>query len=80
MEVMLRIRKKGVLILPKSLREAAGIEEGEVLAEARDGVIVLRPFRLREVEIDQRIVDKLLREEEELERRKVNAILREIRG
>ncbi|MGC9104796.1 MAG: AbrB/MazE/SpoVT family DNA-binding domain-containing protein [Candidatus Methanodesulfokora sp.] len=80
MEVMLRIRKKGVLILPKSLREAAGIEEGEVLAEARDGVIVLRPFRLREVEVDQRIVDKLLREEEELERRKVNAILREIRG
>ncbi|MGC8932792.1 MAG: AbrB/MazE/SpoVT family DNA-binding domain-containing protein [Candidatus Methanodesulfokora sp.] len=80
MEVMLRIRKKGVLILPKSLREAAGIEEGEVLAEARDGVIVLRPFRLREVEVDQRIVDKLLREEEELERRKVNAILREVRG
>ncbi len=80
MEVMLRIRKKGVLILPKSLREAAGIEEGEVLAEARDGVIVLRPFRLREVEVDQRIVDKLLREEEELERRKMNAILREVRG
>ncbi|MGC9108403.1 MAG: AbrB/MazE/SpoVT family DNA-binding domain-containing protein [Infirmifilum sp.] len=80
MEVLLRIRKKAVLILPKSLREAAGIEEGEVLAEARDGVIVLRPFKLKEVEVDQRIVDELLREEGELERRKMNGILREVRG
>ncbi|MGC9097075.1 MAG: AbrB/MazE/SpoVT family DNA-binding domain-containing protein [Infirmifilum sp.] len=80
MEVLLRIRKKGVLILPKSLREAAGIEEGEVLAEARDGVIVLRPFKLKEVEVDRRIVDELLREEGGLERRKMNGILREVRG
>ncbi|AKG38398.1 hypothetical protein MA03_02720 [Infirmifilum uzonense] len=80
MEVLLRIRKKGVLILPKSLREAAGIEEGEVLAEARDGFIVLRPFKLKEVEVDRRIVDELLREEGELERRKMNGILREVGG
>ncbi|MEM2799367.1 MAG: AbrB/MazE/SpoVT family DNA-binding domain-containing protein [Candidatus Bathyarchaeia archaeon] len=34
-KVILKIRKKGILILPKSLREAAGINEGEVVAEAR---------------------------------------------
>lgn len=31
---VLRVRKKGVLILPKALRKAASIEEGEVIAEA----------------------------------------------
>ncbi|RZN63603.1 MAG: AbrB/MazE/SpoVT family DNA-binding domain-containing protein, partial [Candidatus Methanodesulfokora washburnensis] len=45
MRVVLRMRKKGVLILPKSIREAAGIDEGEVIAEAREGEIVLKPFR-----------------------------------
>ncbi|MCC6002717.1 MAG: AbrB/MazE/SpoVT family DNA-binding domain-containing protein [Thermofilum sp.] len=77
---MLRVRKKGVLILPKSVREAAGIDEGEIIAEAREGEIVLKPFRLREVEIDPKIADQILKEEDELERRKISAILKEIRG
>lgn len=74
------MRKKGVLILPKSVREAAGIDEGEIIAEAREGEIVLKPFRLREVEIDPKIADQILKEEDELERRKISAILKEIRG
>jgi AbrB family looped-hinge helix DNA binding protein len=74
------VRKKGVLILPKSVREAAGIDEGEIIAEAREGEIVLKPFRLREVEIDPKIADQILKEEDELERRKISAILKEIRG
>jgi bifunctional DNA-binding transcriptional regulator/antitoxin component of YhaV-PrlF toxin-antitoxin module len=78
--VVLRMRKKGVLILPKSIREAAGIDEGEIIAEAREGEIVLKPFRPREVEIDPKIVDQILKEEDELERRKISAILKEIRG
>ena len=80
MRVVLRVRKKGVLILPKSVREAAGIDEGEIIAEAREGEIVLKPFRLREVEIDPKIADQILKEEDELERRKISAILKEIRG
>lgn len=36
-KAVLKVREKGVLILPKSLREAAGINEGEVTVEAREG-------------------------------------------
>jgi AbrB family looped-hinge helix DNA binding protein len=41
----LKVGKKGVIILPKSIREAVGIDEGdEVIVEVSDG-IVLRPVR-----------------------------------
>ena len=53
------------MTLPKSLREAAGI--GDV-AEAREGEIFLKPFRPREVDIDPKIVEQILREESGLER------------
>ncbi|MEM2293981.1 MAG: AbrB/MazE/SpoVT family DNA-binding domain-containing protein [Nitrososphaerota archaeon] len=72
-KVILKIRKKGILILPKSLREAAGISEGEVVAEAREGEIVIRPFKPRVVDIDPSLVDKLFSEEE-----KFKGILREV--
>jgi len=55
------------LTLSKSLREAAGIGEG-VTAEAREGEIFLKPFRPREVDIDPKIVEQILREESGLER------------
>lgn len=78
--VVLRIRKKGVLILPKSLREAAGIDEGEVIAEAREGEIVIRPLRPRVVNLDPRVVEELLGEEGRLEEEKFRRVLREVRG
>lgn len=65
------------MTLSKSLREAAGI--GDV-AEAREGEIFLKPFRPREVDIDPKIVEQILREGSELERRKIDAILKEIRS
>jgi AbrB family looped-hinge helix DNA binding protein len=41
----LKVRRKGYLILPKSLRDLLGIEEGDELAvEIRDS-IVLKPVR-----------------------------------
>lgn len=41
---MLKVRRKGVTILPKRLREAAGITEGsEVKAEVLPSGILLRP-------------------------------------
>jgi len=41
----LRVGRKGYIILPKAIREAAGIEEGdEVIVEVRDGII-LKPIR-----------------------------------
>jgi len=45
----LKVGRKGYIILPKAVREAVGIEEGdEVIVEIRDG-IVLKPARSRDV-------------------------------
>ena len=45
MTLKLRVGRKGYIILPKSIREAVGIDEGdEVIVEVRDG-IVLRPAK-----------------------------------
>ncbi len=77
LRVVLRVRRKGVVILPKALRAAAGIEEdGEVVAEAGPGVVVLRPLRLREVDVDPEAVERVLREEGEAEARKLHDLLR----
>ncbi len=77
LRVVLRVRRKGVVILPKALRAAAGIEEdGEVVAEASPGVVVLRPLRLREVDVDPEAVERVLREEGEAEARKLHDLLR----
>ena len=68
MRAVLRVRRKGVLILPKRIREASGINEGdEVLVEAREGVLVVRPLRPRVVDVDLSLVEELLREEYRLE-------------
>jgi len=64
----LKVGRKGYIILPKAIREAVGIDEGdEVIVEIRDG-IVLKPAK-RSVDVDK------LRES----LRKHVEILREIR-
>ena len=68
MRSVLRVRKKGVIILPKRLREMAGIREGdEVIAEVGEGLIVLRPLKPKVVDVDPEIIEELLREEHALE-------------
>lgn len=47
MTLRLKVGRKGYVILPKAIREAVGIEEGdEVLVEIGDGII-LRPVKSR---------------------------------
>jgi len=68
LRAVLRVRRKGVLILPKRIRETSGINEGdEVLVEAREGVLVVRPLRPRVVDVDLSLVEELLGEEYRLE-------------
>jgi len=77
LRAVLRVRRKGVVILPKALRAAAGIEEeSEVVAEAGPGVVVLKPLKLREVDIDPEVVERVLREEGEAEARKLYDLIR----
>ncbi|MEB2835822.1 MAG: AbrB/MazE/SpoVT family DNA-binding domain-containing protein [Desulfurococcales archaeon] len=47
MPLKLRVRRKGYIILPKAIREAVGIDEGdEVIVELGDGII-LKPAKRR---------------------------------
>ncbi len=69
MAVALKIRRKGILIIPKRLREEVNIKEGEeVSVEVKDGALLIRPLRPIVVDVDPNIVDELLREEDALER------------
>ncbi len=62
MSVVLKVRKKGILILPKTIRLRAGIEENsEVLVEVKGDMIILRPLKPRVVNAD--MVKKIIGEE-----------------
>jgi AbrB family looped-hinge helix DNA binding protein len=78
---VLKVGKKGVVILPKRLRAEAGIEEESlILAEVRDNNIILRPLKLVTVSIDWAVVEKLLAEEREDEEEKVLELLKQLRS
>jgi antitoxin PrlF len=48
----LKVGRKGYIILPKAVREAVGIEEGdEVLVEIRDGIL-LKPVK-KKVDVER---------------------------
>lgn len=50
MTLKIKVGKKGYVILPKAVREAVGIEEGdELIVEIRDGIL-LRPVRKVDIE------------------------------
>ena len=78
MKVVLKMRKKGILIIPKKLREISGIQEGdEVLVEAREGIIKITPLKPKIVDIDSKLVEEILREELRLEEKKYESIFKE---
>ena len=77
LRIVTKVRKKGVLILPKRVREAAGIREGdEVLIEVGEGLLVIRPLRPKIVDVDPSLIEELLREEYRLEAGKHEEILK----
>ena len=57
MTLKTKVGRKGYIILPKAIREAVGIDEGdEVIIEVRDG-IVIKPVKKR---IDVEVIRKKL--------------------
>ncbi|RLE99857.1 MAG: AbrB/MazE/SpoVT family DNA-binding domain-containing protein [Thermoprotei archaeon] len=63
MPLKLKVGRKGYVILPKAVREAVGIEEGdEVIVEIRDGIL-LKP--VRRVDVDE-LRERLRRHREAL--------------
>ncbi len=59
MSLRLKVGKKGYIIIPKAIREAVGIEEGdEVIIEVKDGIII-KPLRKN---VDVELIRRLFKE------------------
>jgi len=78
MRVVLKVRKKGIVILTKDVRRKAGIDEGdELIVEVEEGKLTMKVLRPKVVDVDPNLVEELLREEYRLERRKYGETLHE---
>ena len=76
MVYQLRLRKKGIIILPKEVRQKLNVKENDVfVAEVKDNELVLRPLKPEIVRVDPGLVDEILREEKDAEERKEREIL-----
>lgn len=76
MRAVLKVHRKGIVVLPKRLREALGIKEGdEVVAEIEGDKLVLRALEPRIVDVDPKLVEEALREEYELERKRYSGMI-----
>jgi len=75
MVYQIKLRKKGVIILPKDAREKLGIKENDILlGEMKGEELVLRPLKPKIVRVDPKMVEEILKEEGEAERRKEEEI------
>jgi len=81
MAVVLKVRRKGILILPKEIREKVGIEEdSEVIVEIKDNSIIIKPLKPKVVRVDPGIIEEFLREEYVLEERRYEEIVRNLKA
>ena len=81
MAVVLKVRRKGILILPKEIREKVGIEEdSEVIVEIKDNSIIIKPLKPKVVRVDPGIIEEFLREEYVLEERRYEGIVRNLKA
>ncbi|WP_390529089.1 AbrB/MazE/SpoVT family DNA-binding domain-containing protein [Sulfurisphaera ohwakuensis] len=71
----LRLRKKGIIILPKGIREKLGVSENDILiADIKDGELILRPLKPKIVRVNPIVVEEILKDEGDKERRKEEEI------
>lgn len=74
---LLRVGRKGVVVLPKALRDRMGVKEGDLLVvEEREGFFSVRAFKPLVVKVDLERVDELLDEERVLEESKFERMLK----
>lgn len=72
----MKVHGKGIVILPKKLREALGIKEGdELVAEVNEDKIVLRVLKPVVVDVDPDLVEGIIHEEYELENHRYTEVL-----
>jgi len=64
LKVVLRVGRRGVIVLPKAFRERVGIEEGGLVeVEVVGDSIVLRPLKPLTVDIDPSVASSLIAKE-----------------
>jgi len=79
MRTILKVGKKGVIVLPKAFREKIGIEGGdEILVEVVGDTIVLKPLKPRIVDVDPNMVSSILAEERSGWEERLDRVLKEI--
>ena len=72
----MKVRRKGVIVLPKELRLRAGIEENSiVLAEITEKGVLLRALKPITVRVDPAVIEGILSEEGRLEEEKLREII-----
>lgn len=72
----MKVRRKGVIILPKELRLRAGIEENSiVLAEITEKGVLLRALKPITVRVDPAVIEGIISEEGRLEEEKLREII-----
>ncbi len=72
----MKVKRKGVVILPKELRLRAGIEENSiVLAEITEKGVLLRALKPITVRVDPAVIERILSEEGRLEEEKLRKII-----
>ncbi|MDT7902107.1 MAG: AbrB/MazE/SpoVT family DNA-binding domain-containing protein [Acidianus sp.] len=75
MVYQLKVRKKGIVILPKDVRVKLSINENDILIANIEGdKLVLRPLKHKIVRVDPKVVEDILEEEGEAERKKEEGI------
>ncbi len=71
MRAIVKVGRKGIIVLPKLLREAVGVEVGSLVTlEVKNGLILLKPYAPKRVSLSGRvseIVSAFKRDEVELE-------------
>jgi len=66
--VVLKVHRKGIIVLPKKLREVLGVGEGDsVIAEVVEDKVVIRALKPRVVDVNPEVVEEILGEEHRVE-------------
>jgi len=79
MKTVLKVGRKGIVVIPKAFREKVGIEEGgKVVLEIVGSSLVLKPLKPLVVDIDPEVLRKvILKEKREWEER-IDRVAREV--
>ncbi len=76
LRTIVKLGKKGIIVLPKGIREAIGVNEGDKLVVKVEGdKLVLKPLKPLVVDVDPGVVREILRKERKLEEERIAKFL-----